>query len=57
MLDEMGEALLALRLIEGSGRDVEAKGRLARRYGLLADGVAHAIGKDAEDEAGIRGHV
>ena len=55
--DEVGQALLAVRLVEGSGGDVEPQGGLARRDGLPADGVAHAIGKDAEDEAGICGYV
>ena len=57
MLHEVGEALLSVRLVQGTRGDVEAKRRLARWRGLLADGVAHAVGKDAESEGGVRRHV
>lgn len=57
MIEEMGEALLVLGLVERTGGDHEAEGGAGAGLGVGADSVAQAVGRLADDEGGIGGRV
>lgn len=57
VLQEVGEAALALGLVECTGGDDEAEGGAASRLGVGAEGVAQAVGEFAGDDGGIGGEV
>ncbi|MNJ36400.1 hypothetical protein D3C77_311860 [compost metagenome] len=57
VLHEVGQAQLVVVLHQRAGGDPQAQRRLARRRGVLQDGVAHAVGQDAEADGCIGGNV
>jgi hypothetical protein len=53
VFEEVGQALLVVAFRQGARVDAQTQGRLMRRGGVVQDGVAHAVGQDAEAHGGV----